>query len=622
MSTLFTSLLAEEPAVEKSASSLSMEDLFEEIPVSLEVFIRDKRYLGETQFNPSVIQSDAIKHIERVYFSDMYPRLAEYNPYWAANLPMTNYHTLQWGKGSGKDAVCRLSSLRVAYLLLCMKSPQFYYRMPADDSIHLLNVAMSAKQATDAFFDPLKRMVRRGWFKDKCDDTADTITYDKNIICKSGHSEAESQEGLNLLLGICDEIDGFKTKEQLNRFRGSNSRDSTKSAEAIMDMMETSAVTRFPEVFKQVYISYPRYKGSMIQKLTKKAKEDIEEDGKSSPHFVSGPYATWEVHPNKKKEQFKNQFKKDPILAAAKFECNPTYAADPYFKNDLAIEKCMVEYDIPPVSVEYRNDGKAWTPVYTFSDDFYPVQGAMYSMHSDMAISNDRAGIALSHVQRYEEEERLVTDEDGTQIKRVDRFPRVKVDFVIAYEADVTAIPAREIQIRWARDLCFELIRRGFNIRQASYDGFQSTESRQDIESKGILSPLISTDRSEEPWRTLRDLFYSEVGNISRITVPRDQRLFEELLGLTKGPNGKVDHQPGGSKDMADGLACSVSGAVALGGQEAADGARAYYAPPEFHSFEPLVELPDGFSLEKLTWDACVVDDMDIHTSLSSWLDQ
>ena len=37
--------------------------------------------------------------------------------------------------------VCRVASLRVAYLLLCLKSPQKYYAMPEDDSIHLLNIA-------------------------------------------------------------------------------------------------------------------------------------------------------------------------------------------------------------------------------------------------------------------------------------------------------------------------------------------------------------------------------------------------------------------------------------------------------------------------------------------------
>jgi len=594
------------------------EDLFEEIPVPLEVFIRDNKYLGEKNLQLSPLQADPIMHIERVLFPETYPLIAVHESYWATPLRMTNYHAIQWGKGAGKDMVCRMSSLRVAYILSCLKNPQAYFGMPADDTIHTLNVAQSSTQAQEAFFDPLKRNARRGWFADKCSITAQSILFQKNIELISGHSQAESQEGKNLILGICDEISGFKTKAELSRFRGSNSRESSKSAEYIMDMMETSATSRFPDTFKIVYISFPRFKGDMIQMLTKEGKDDIAEYGEDSAHYVSGPHPTWVVNPLRKRSDFRKQYRKKPIESKAKFECDPTFAADPYFKNDIALDSCFIKSEFPPVHVDYRFDGTAWTPVYTFAEDFFPIQGAIYSMHADLAIKGDRAGIALSHVRSYEEQEKIVLDEAGTDHIRIDKLPRVKVDFVIAFEADITQTPAREIQIKWARNLCFELIRRGFNIRQCSYDGFASEESRQELEAKGIASPLISTDRSEEPWKTLRDLFYNET---DRFTVPFHELLREELLGLSKKENGKVDHQPGKSKDMADALACSIVGAIMLGGEEAPNGARAYYAPPEFVTIGSPVDRPIGFDQDKLGWDAVVADAHNSSSAFSSWLD-
>lgn len=95
------------------------------------------------------------------------------------------------------------------------------------------------------------------WFEDKCQVRQDTIVWDKNVEMISGHADAESQEGLNLILGIADEIDAFKTKDELLQYRPNQNREPTKSAEAILKMIRTSASTRFPESYKVVTISYP-----------------------------------------------------------------------------------------------------------------------------------------------------------------------------------------------------------------------------------------------------------------------------------------------------------------------------------------------------------------------------
>ena len=597
------SRLLGEATLDRTTDS-DLDDLFDEIPVPLDTFVSDRKYLGAslgTKFQLSPIQWDLVRQIEQIYFPETIALLAETEvkksrlvvgsfatyreePYWGQQVRMTNKITAMWGKGAGKDNTVRVATLRVIYLLLTLKSPQLYYEMPDADSIHTLNVATNARQAMLAFFDPIKRAVKKGWFEDKCNPTMNQVEFDKNVLAISGHSDAESQEGLNLLLGIADEIDAFPSALDGKR-KGSSS--ITNSAEHIMNMMDSSASTRFPDIYKLVAISYPRYLGSPIMSLITEGKEDNEEMGEESKSYVSGPYATWEVNPRVTgPEKFATQYKKDPIEAAAKYECKPARAVNPYFRNEAAVKSVFHDVEQEPITVRYVQDGETWKPEYDFAPDFIPINGARYAMHGDLAINGDRAGIAMAHVVKQEEFEDIIFDEDGAEISVREMRPNVKMDFVISYEADISAKPPREIQIRWARQLCLELKKRGFNIQRFTFDGFQSKDSMQILEDiHGIESDRVSTDRSSEPWRNLKDLIHD-----GRIWIPKRDLVMNELLSLNQLPNGKVDHPTTGSKDEADALACAAFGAVDLGGEEDPDGGEAHY-----EEFEILV----GTKVEK-----------------------
>lgn len=595
--------------------------MFAEEPVSLTVFVQDREYLANPPL--SAVQYEAVRHIERVYYPSTYRALAEEfekgkkpgtlhvgavsswrdEPYWSEDLRMINFATLQWGKGSGKDHICRVASMRIAYLLMCLRSPQEYFGMPEQDTIHLLNVASTSQQAQQAFFMPITRAVKRGWFNKRCVPKQNVISFEKNIEAISGHSDAESQEGLNLLLGIADEIDAFRSKKEMAARRGSSMREPTKSAEGILKMMRTSGSTRFTETFKNVRISYPRYLGSTIMNLTDEAHADIEENKLDSRHYVSGPMATWDVNPRVKgREAFAADYREDPIMARAMYECKPVHTTNPYFRNVKAVDAAFSPRLHLPIEVSYTVEDTAerrvWVPEYDFAPDFHPVRGAMYAMHGDLAVLGDRAGIAMAHVSRYSEHSATAEDEDGAKYEVPEVRPHVKVDFVISFTSDTAADPPREIQIRWARQLCLELIKRGFNIKRFTFDHFQSMDSMQILEAKGIESERVSTDMSEEAWRNLRDLMYDGRIDIPSPAIldPENPPMFllrNELLSLSKMPNGRVDHPAGGSKDEADALACAVLGAVDLGGQEDEGGERAYYGKADF-SVGTMFNLPVG----------------------------
>lgn len=585
---------------------------FDEEPVPLDVFVRDRKYLA----NPALsdIQYEAVRHIERVYLPETYLLLGQsadktIRDYWTLPCAMKNLITLQWGKGSGKDHICRISALRVAYLLLCLKSPLGYYGLPEQDSIHVLNVASSSKQASRAFFQPMRRAVMRqgNWFQTMGVDVVeavrgrpqrpepgreaaqalmDTIRFAKNVEAVSGHSDADTQEGLNLILGIADEIDAFRSRAELAKVAGNRARESSASAEAIIEMLRTSASTRFPKTYKNVRISYPRYKGSTIQKLSQEGQDDIAVEGDRSRHYVSGPLATWEVNPRiSGKDDFADDYKKDPIMAAAKYECRPSYAVNPYFANEIALRD-TTRPGPAPLLLDYVRDGASWRPVYAFHDDLYPVRGALYAMHADLAVTGDRAGIALAHVKTWEDVTVQGADEGGMDVNISEQRPVVKVDFVIGFEASKEAQPTREIQIRWAGELCLELRRRGFPVMLFTADQFQSVDLMQRLETYGVETDRFSLDRDEIGWRTLRDLAYG-----GRLDLPDDELMITELLGLSRLMNGKIDHPADGSKDLADAVGGAVSGAIRLGGREDETGARAY--PGGDHHFGGVVSNQD-----------------------------
>jgi hypothetical protein len=200
---------------------------------------------------------------------------------------------------------------------------------------------------------------------------------------------------------------------------------------------------------------------------------------------------------------------------------------------------------------------------FRFDPALRPVPGALYVVHGDLSLRRNRAGIAMAHVRRYEPAEGQEDDD-----RAVDLAPTVKVDFVASFEADLEAEPVpREIRISWFRDLLRELQSLGFRLRRVSFDGYQSADAAQIINSWGIETVIVSTDKSPGVWEALREVMYE-----GRLEAHWRPRVVKELLELMLLPGGKVRTAVEGSKDEADALACAVLGAIEVGGQEVPEG--------------------------------------------------
>jgi hypothetical protein len=303
--------------------------------------VQDKAYLGNPPLSP--VQYDAVRHIERIYYPACTPagrgvrvrqkpgrlhivqqRHLAGGKYWSE--APTNDQLRHPAVGQGIRQGPRLpdrQSMRVAYLLMCLESPQEYYGMPEQDTIHLLNVASSSGQAQQAFFMPIVRAVKKGWFADKCVPKQNVISYAKNIESISGHSDAESQEGLNLLLAIADEIDAFKSKKEMVTRKGASAREPTKSAEGILNMMRTSAPPGSPRSSRTCGSPTPAtWAPPSSSSPTPPAR--LRGTRAGVPALRLRPLATWEVNPRVTgREAFAEDYREDPVMARAKYECRP-----------------------------------------------------------------------------------------------------------------------------------------------------------------------------------------------------------------------------------------------------------------------------------------------------------
>lgn len=560
--------------VEEAApdADTTLADTFAEEPVPLDVFVQDKKFIGMSAL--SAPQYNALQVAERVYYPELYPYMVTVWPYWSP-IPMVNLLTMMVGKGGGKDLLARLASLRVAYLLLCLKDPKSYFGMPSDESIHMLNVASTRDQARLAYFEPMTRIVSRGWFKDRCNPLRSVIEWNKGITSISGSSDAETQEGLNLILGVADEVDAFRTAEEVAKHVGPTQKMPMRSAEGIVRMLSTSSVTRFPRTYKNIRISYPRYFGSPISKLHAKAKENIRRKGVESKHYVVGPMPSWDFNPLLARgvfvkipespvpvpEELVDDFEADRDWACAAYLCRPARTRlPPYFRSEAAVDAALV--DGPEIRVSWEYHRGAWHAQFAIPRTLVPVDGAVYACHADLATSQDRAGFAMAHVvswDTYAKRDR----ETGEEVT-FEYLPVVHVDVALALEADLNLTPPREIQLRAVRELVFDLQQRGFTIGQVSLDGWQSLSTRQELQVAGIPAPLVSIDRKEDPYKLFRTMV--EEG---RARLPSSLLLRTEILGLQQDPRTlKIDHPSDGSKDLSDAVCGAVNGAVELGGAE------------------------------------------------------
>jgi len=497
--------------------NLLNQDELVEVPVPIEVFVTDKKYLGLPNLSP--IQLEIVRHSTQILKEHTLKKImgeeegAEYYKKYTDNEVIC-----MLGKGSGKDHCARISIAYTAYLLHCLKDPLSYFGKANGVYIDLLNLAVNAQQAQRVFFEPLKNLLLSSPYFNQVGfepRVSEIFFFSRPVRCFSGHSESEGWEGYEVLTIILDEIAAFKTDAEVKGDTRSKG-----SASAIYNMSKLSVMSRFPEVGKVILLSFPRYKGDFIQQRFFSSRE------KEEPKTWSIKAATWEVNPTIKREQLESEYIRNPIEARARFECEPPNMEDAYFRDPDLVRKSFMYGENP-----LDEDGiyKPW---------FNNQDGHRRFIHVDLGLKRDRSALCMSHCSGFKE---LKTS------MGVETLPVINVDLIHSWEAQ----PGAEINFASVRQMIVELCRK-FDVAKVTFDRWQSIEMIQSLRSLGINADFHSVKKTD--YDTLTGAIYD-----TRLRGYWNELLVEEeLLKLRLFSNNKIDHPNSGSKDLADALAGSV----------------------------------------------------------------
>jgi len=476
------------------------------------------------------------------------------------------------GKGGGKDRTISKIVVYIVYRLLCMRNPQkclMGNTATVESAIDIGNVSMNARLAKDVFFKNFKMLLKHvknpktgnNWFEEKGVELNKAILtrevkFPKNITVYSLDSEEYTGEGLNLLVVVYDEVGGFQAKK----------------AKELYDALKKTQRSRYPLHHKTLLLSFPRDENDFMMTRFNQAQDE--------PTTWRIQHATWEWNPTKKKEDFSDDYVKDPVQAARVYECKVTIGERTYIRyREQLLENFTNDRENPCLNNEF------WTANLLnlkFKPSFVPLLGTQYFAHIDLAKGKeggDCAGIVIGHAQKNMKsklsqkylEELLKTE--GLDFSKYADKPQLGL--VIDLALQIRARAGQEIQLEEVRLFLGYLKHQlRFNIRKATYDGWQSLGEIQQMRKIGILSEEQSVDKDRIAYDTLKTFIYQ--GLFSCYWHPVLIRELEELQVLD---NGKVDHPDNssrrateegrieGSKDVSDGAA----GVARLGKEEGAE---------------------------------------------------
>jgi len=266
------------------------------------------------------------------------------------------------GKGGGKDRTIAKILTYCIYKLLCMRNPQRFLGLndnetiSPESAIDIANVSINARLARDVFFKNFVTMVKstrnpktgNNWFEEnglnlQRDILTKEIKFPKGITAYSLDSEEYTGEGLNLLLVIFDEVGEFDPGKANNLYKA----------------LTSTQKTRFGAKRKTLLLSYKRDDNDfMMIRYNQAEKEEKTFRVKA---------ATWDWNPKRTKEDFIDDYIRNPEEAKRIYECEGSTAEEGYFKYKKRIRDSINPERISPV------EGDLWWTkfiMFTFNCSF------------------------------------------------------------------------------------------------------------------------------------------------------------------------------------------------------------------------------------------------------------
>lgn len=479
--------------------------------------------------------------------------------------------------GIGKTTFSSIALPYMAHWVLCLRDPQDYFNLLPGSRIAFVQMSTSEKQVLEVVFgDIIARIDYADWFSKYPRDRkiSKLIKFPKDIWILPGDSSDTTFEGYNILGAIIDEMDSHKVTTEKDY------------AEMGFDTIQSRISSRFVDPktqgHKGLLICIGQMKktgGFAYRKYTEMLNNPracvvrmtiweslgwskfLDEKGKRASFWYDPkrreilPASVIDVlettsHLIEVPLAYKSSFVSNPQKALKDLAGIPPTVEDPFISLVDRVESAVTRWiehhqgsDSPVTQETNRSKFKEW-----FRSNGDPRKRVV---HLDIATSGDgdAAGIAMGHVDRMIEVEG-------------ERKPYIVIDFVMRLKAP----GGSQIEIAVLRRIIYQLKDDfGFRIKKITMDGFQSTDTMQQLRKRRFEVDYLSVDKSTQPYEDLRDAIYEEriewppyLTFVHHGDLKAVQIVNQELLELQD--NGKkIDHPPKGSKDCTDAVAGVVT---------------------------------------------------------------
>lgn len=483
------------------------------------------------------------------------------------------------GIGIGKTTFASIALPYMAHWTLCLKDPQDYFNLLPGSRIAFMQMSTSEDQALQVIFGDIKaRIEHSDWFVQNYPHdpkfTKQIRFPGKDIWILPGDSSETTFEGYNILAGILDEMDSHKITKDKDY------------ADLGFDTIQSRIASRFIDGENTGHKGLLICIGQMKKGngfAARKYKEMLKNPKAHVTRMTIWESLGWEPRPGhpgflkpdgtrdsfwydvKRKAiiptgvvvlvenpdlleipmAYRNAFDNNPEKALKDLAGIPPATGDPFISLVDKIEACRDRWidehgDESPVKPN---------PVRVEFEDWFVgnADPRKRVVHLDLATSGngDALGMAMGHVAGMIEK--------GGELK-----PHIVIDCLIRIK-----VPAgQEIILQDVRNIIYHLKEdRKFRIVEVTMDGFQSTDTMQQLRKRKFKTDYLSVDRTTLPYEDLREAIYEgridfppymtylNKGDTSTVEIA-----IQELMQL-EDTGKKVDHPTNGSKDVADAMA-------------------------------------------------------------------
>ena len=549
---------------------------YDEIPVDIDTFLTDPRYLGKGLINEEgkfTVFPYWVEILKKVFPDPLKP--AQYN-----TLALTG------AIGLGKSFEAVLCCLYELYRMLCLKDPYLYYGLQPIDKISfaLMNITLDA--AAGVAWDKLQQLAQSSeWFM-----SHGTLSKGLNpiwspekkieLICGS---QSRHIIGRAVFFAFFDEVsfqpnqDVAKQKEKAKNLvntAAARMQSRFMRGENNPTLLVLASSKRTEQSYMETFIEAKKKQESKTTLVVDEPQWVIRTDKDSPNKFkvaIGNKFLSSEVVPlNATEAELKmykdrgytlldvpmgyyDNFIDDIDIALTDIAGISTSSSNRYISgyrlSNVKKESMKNAFTRDIIEVGNGTDDKAqYWDFFDISNINPKLKHMPLYVHMDMSVSGDKTGIAGVFAA-------------GKRVSTPGQAASRDMLYSLGFSVSVKAPKGHQISFEKNRLFIYWLKEQGFNIKGISTDTYQSVDTGQQLGAKGFNYSVISVDRVDtdricKPYQYLRSTIYEE-----RIETYDSELLTEELLGLERDNNsGKIDHSPTGinSKDAAD----AVCGAV------------------------------------------------------------